>query len=646
LFEGYLRLIDISEKDGEKSYNINLYSEAVALADLLKDLTFNDIDLTELNGDYTPTNIKNSWSGTWNLDQALGIGSFAGNHLDTTTNVIKFPFVDWEHQYTIDAGGFPEVPECGGTFRPWIKLKYLIDRIFHQELAPGVPFPFRYKSNFFDSVVFSDLYMDFNWGDAQEPQVFANTFGLTLPGDVSIALTTFSTINFFHFGQLVNLQGYAPLPPTVTYSSGVFEPTTNNQTFTVSFTIKAKRLGFGLSYEPEMQWKHTEASGNVNIVYTHAYPNTMAISQTFVGSFTVVMNLGDTLECQFRAVGGNPYKIEDGTTGGFGLFFNQLVQISTSATQTTSNSLLKSLRGELKQWEFLKGIMTMFNLVAIPDKGDKNNIIIEPYADIFVDNPAGTSLANRGILHDWTEKIDISQIKLMPLTELDKTTIFKFVEEDDDYAFNVYKNSTGGHLYGSKVFDASGFTLLQGTKEIIAEPFAATFVKPLMSQYPDLITPAIYSYSDGDGTSEGFDNAPRICYNNGIKTLGSCTYSIPGAGGGAGIPAEDEYLQFSHVNPLPNTLGGTDYHFGECQLAPGVGDPSTDNLYNTYWAPYFNELYNPNTRIMSLKVNLKAGDISRFNLFDKVMIKNRAYRVNKINYKPNDLATVEFILVN
>jgi hypothetical protein len=316
------------------------------------------------------------------------------------------------------------------------------------------------------------------------------------------------------------------------------------------------------------------------------------------------------------------------------------------ATQTTSNGLLKSLRGELGQWEFLKGIMTMFNLVAIPDKGDKNNIIIEPYADVFVNNSAGTSLADRGILHDWTDKVDISQIKLLPLTELNKMTVFKFVEDDDDYAFNVYKNSTGGHLYGSKVYDASGFTILQGTKEIVAEPFAATFVKPLMTQYPDLITPAIYSYSAGDGTSEGFDNAPRICYNNGIKTLGSCTYSIPASGGGSGIAAETTYLQFSHVNPLPNTLGGTDYHFGECQLAPGVGDPSTDNLYNTYWAPYFNELYNPNTRIMTLKVNLKAGDISKFNLYDTVMIKNRAYRVNKINYKPSDLATVEFILVN
>ena len=64
-----------------------------------------------------------------------------------------------------------------------------------------------------------------------------------------------------------------------------------------------------------------------------------------------------------------------------------------------------------------------------------------------------------------------------------------------------------------------------------------------------------------------------------------------------------------------------------------------------YWRPYFNELYNPDTRTMTLKVNLSPGDINTFKFFDTVFIKNRLFRVNKIDYKPNDLATVEFILI-
>jgi hypothetical protein len=52
-----------------------------------------------------------------------------------------------------------------------------------------------------------------------------------------------------------------------------------------------------------------------------------------------------------------------------------------------------------------------------------------------------------------------------------------------------------------------------------------------MSQFSDFITPAIYSYNADDGTSEGFENSPRIMYNNGVKTLTSCTYYIPAQNG-------------------------------------------------------------------------------------------------------------------
>ena len=116
------------------------------------------------------------------------------------------------------------------------------------------------------------------------------------------------------------------------------------------------------------------------------------------------------------------------------------------------------------------------------------------------------------------------------MTDLNKKTIFKFVEDEDDFAFMNYKRQVGGHLYGSKKYDASEFTILAGEDEIIAEPFAATVIKPLMPQYPDLITPAIYSYNSNDDTSEGFENRPRIMFNNGVKpTVDS--YFIPAQNG-------------------------------------------------------------------------------------------------------------------
>ena len=49
VFKGFLRLIDANEKEGEVSYNINLYSESVALKDVLEKRKIGDIDFSELS---------------------------------------------------------------------------------------------------------------------------------------------------------------------------------------------------------------------------------------------------------------------------------------------------------------------------------------------------------------------------------------------------------------------------------------------------------------------------------------------------------------------------------------------------------------------------------------------------------------------
>lgn len=95
LFEGYLKLIDIQDKVGEISYNVNLYSEVVALADVLKDKKISDLDFNELNHQYNKDNIKNSWNSNLGLEliSPLPTTSFAydaGLGINNT-DVLKYP---------------------------------------------------------------------------------------------------------------------------------------------------------------------------------------------------------------------------------------------------------------------------------------------------------------------------------------------------------------------------------------------------------------------------------------------------------------------------------------------------------------------------------------------------------------------------
>ena len=620
LFEGFLRLIEVTDKEDEISYNVNLYSEVVALADFLKDKTIADINLDELNHPYNKTQIKYSWN-----DGTTGITYSNPNTsgFRDAYRTVKYPFIDWTHQYTLDGDGKPELPNLESSFRPFINVKYLVNRIFQDS-------PFTYTSEFFDADDFGNLYMDFNWGGTTMP-VDSNTFsaswrysGTPYPGDGSFQILPLipETLAGGFPGSVV--------PPNYNTSTYIITATTDNEIYEISYrwifeTSLSSGSGVG-------QWVHTEAGGAVNIINNANFGISSLFGQ-YSGNLVIALNTGDTLQAQFNSAATTQLKQ---------LAVSQCTFVVSSAT-VTSSTLLTS-RGEIKQWEFLKGFITMFNLVTLPDEDNPNNIKIEPYQDVFINSASSVQL-------DWTDKIDVSEMKLNPLTDLKKDTIFKFVEDDDDYNINQYKFATNGYMYGSQKFQAGNeFNILEGEEEITAEPFAATMVRPLMTQYFDLIIPTIYSMDDS-GVCEPFDNAPRILYNNGVKDSGT-SYYIPAQNGVAGSAAETDFLQFSHLSDVPTvvttppaTSDTRDFHFGICQLVNGLGTPTANNLFNMYWLPYYSELYNPDTRTMVIKVNLTPADINTFKFNDTVYIKNRVFRVNKIDYKPNDLATVEFILI-
>ena len=632
LFEGYLRLLDVTDKEGEISYNVNLYAEVIALADTLQDRVFRDLDFTEIEHEYNRTQIKNSWNdGTAGQTTPIAWTNSGTSGFRTNFETVKYPFVDWDHQILIGpgtsgTGANPDNPRYTALeqiFRPFISIKYLVDRIFEAT-------DFTYESAFFDTTDFKKLFMDFNWGANDTSTIPTIGYYNIVAGVPPIIWATTTYQNF----QLNDINFSADL----NYDSvnHRFEALNDNTQYNLETYVAIGQVsGWGAT----IRLTHKDSAGNVLNVYGSNYSNStyyvfLEISQN------VLLQQGDTLQVEYKADSLNSYWQYP--------YINDNIIASIGQGLATTDSLLQNLRGELGQWDFLKGLITMFNLVTLVDEDNPNNILIEPYTDVFIPtattlNPlTGNTLANRGIQHDWTDKIDVSEMKLTPLTDLNKKTIFKFVEDDDDYSFNQYKNQVGGHLYGSKKFNAGNeFNILDGEEEVIAEPFAATVVKPLMDNYPLFIVPSIYAINND--VEEGFENSPRIMYNNGIKPTGA-SYYIPEQNG---VVSSNEYnyLQFSHIKDSGLSISGArDFHFGECQLL-GNQVSTVNNLFNLYWLPYYSELYNPNTRTMTLKVNLSPADINTFKFNDRVFIKNRVFRVNKIDYKPNDLATVEFILI-
>ena len=631
IFKGFLKLIDIVNKDGEISYNVNLYSESIILVDVLQNKLFRDLDFDELTHDYNKTNITASWydSTGITLAEPLGLSSFAYDAAlgVNNTTVLKYPFVDWTGNLSVDnTTNYPILNKLEDAFRPFIQCKYIVDKIFNDA-------GFTFTSTFLDSSTFTNLFMDFNWGAGDMPiEVNSNA----VVGNYN------NTTEHYAGSSYTNLRLTFPTTSlaSVNYDTSTHKITSvnNNSEYVIDYDYQvAVKNG-----QPTVQtrWLVTRTDGTTQEIdlippiqlspfNTYNYP----------GQFTVTLNTGDTLEAQFKSSIANmfyqDYNILISSTA--------TVNITRNITAVTESTLLNNLRGDLGQWEFIKGFINMFNLIIRQDETNPTNLLIETYDTVFNDIDKGLSLSERNIVNDWTNKIDASEIKLTPL-DLAKETIFDYIEDDKDFAANLYKN-TFVEPYGSKTFNARGNTIFVESAEVSATPFAATIVKPLFDYTPQFLTPAIYS-SDG-GVYQSFDNKPRILYKTSASPFtmtDGTSYSIPAQNGVTGTGTETKFLKFSHTTDLPPLSTSLDLNFSP-HLLIGISGNTLNSLYQQYWSNYFDELYNFDTKTMTVKVNLNAADITQFDFRNKVMIQNRAFRVNKIDYKPNDLSTVEFILI-
>jgi hypothetical protein len=623
LFEGYLKMIDISDKSGEISYNVNLYSEAIALSDVLSLKTFSDLDFSELQHDYQKENIYRSWYDSAPYTPMTYINPNTSGFRDSYST-LKYPFIDWAHQIirtpynppNSAIEGMPEVLDLQGVFRPCINVKYLLDRIFQDS-------PYSYQSEFFESDLFTKLYMDFSWGE--------NISGVEETSGIydTYLIQWCTTASFTH------IQVYSDFDPQMNYLANGFTALADGQSYELSAEIQWENVAGSPDQYVETRWAKYNSSGTLIDTYDYINANVIqAYPPPRNTSASIVCNdAGDYIQLQWKA-----------STNNWDLYLGDndatcTISGSTGTLVMTTNTLLQTLRGELNQWEFLKGLINMFNIVTMPHPNNPEKIIFEPYYNMFLDNDDSKEL-------NWTDKVDVAEIKLTPLTDLNKITKFRYAEDEDDYTASAVKASTGGHPYGALDYIAPSFSfdLLTGEEEISAEPFATSVPKAL-TNIPDvseLVTPAIYSVSD-DGESQPFENSPRLFYNNGIKSVGSGSYYIP-SWNSFSSANWTEFLQFSHLTDIPTGSTTIDINYETQQTLSNIGT-TTANLFNLFWLPYYKELYNPDTRIMTLKVNLTPSDVNDFNFYDTVMIKNRIYRVNKIDYKPNDLAKVEFILI-
>ena len=609
VLEGFLRLLNVVDKDTEVTYNVVLFNDVANIIETLADATINDLDFTDIDHELTPTNIVQSWFGL----TALSAGG--------TTDKVYYPLIN-DGQIYVDAANL-YMRSYKDNYILNVSLKYVIDKIF--EYAG-----FSYDSSFFNSDYFKDIFFDIgkdnNASDFFDATITATVGSGTDSVGVNAGTNIGSSLDAATVIDFVNESG--DTDGNFNHDTSVFTAPYDcyvNVEYTVKiFNEQTAMYGVLRLFGNDTQLGQVfvnDAIGDQDDGQGGSFFVPEVVTHTFTGSIFVAS--GDTLTLQFVSPLA-PLMVA-----------NTDASLTLQILDASTNSKIKANRGDIKLSDILKDVVTAFNLTL---ESKQNNLLkIEPYNDFITTN-----------VIDWTKKINSNEFVIEPI-EIPKRIDFLHAEDSDDYYHERYKAAQNS-IYGSQVLEFDVDSTEVSTIELSV--FAAPFTKELDNTNINLQHIA----TDNGEELEAFDNAPRLIFKN---PNGFETNFVIQDETGAIFGSEYEFINngtaydgsTDNNPPLPQVqTNGNSLLFGFTNTIyiPTLANIPTNTLFNKYWFKYINEKFNvTDGLILKAEFNLKPTDIYNFSFADIVKIKDQHYRVNKIEYNTDrtNLAKVELLRI-
>lgn len=630
LERGYLQLISVN-KNEQSSVSDELITFTGVIKDDAGDFFTNisnkyltDLDFSDLVHEFNATNVINSFT-------------------HTVADGYKYPL-----PYT-PTNNIP-IKE----FKPAIYAKTYLDRIFARAGKS-------YTWNDLSNCRFDKLLIPYN-GDGSRINIDA--YKVAFDKSVSHSGT--------HISGVVNINNQQPLV-SVTETidvAGIFNPTTGQYTapfyvatgesINVSANVSryfaltnpigsSARIKYQDQNTSPAQWVAGSAQYTVGLfayrngVQVAATPisqkvinSVLASGTTVIENDSVVVNLsitglnqGDIITFRIRYV--NQFvqgKWVNNTTNA-----NVAVQYSFSnsafltVTPSENNTGLfadidfsKMIPNQIKQSDFVKSILTMYNLFAIPDPSQPDNIILINRDDYY----------DSGAQKDWTKKTANNREKTIQfLPDLTAKKMQLSYKDDSDEVNKFYKQGTN-ETFGQVEYSFDN-EYIKGIdrKEIIFSPT------------PSAVTSfgAIVPMLSGSAPKTNI----RILIDNGAQSSTMPINIIQYTGS---VFSSSTYAQASHFeNPATPSF---DINFGLCDYyLYSIESPTGNNLYNLYWRRTLAQLNKG--KMLTAYFNLDESDIQSLKLNDKIFVERAWWNINRvIDYNANDkqLTKVELISVD
>jgi hypothetical protein len=668
IFTGLLRLSAVVENPNYTDYEVYIMGQVGDFASEIRNITLQDLQWDDLQHKLSYSAITKSWEAKNNDVDGL----FGGKILYPMINY-GLPYVDngstaspipgftytFGEEYSFDQST-QSVPEY--IWKPSIRVKEVINRIFAKT-------DYNVISEFFETDYFKSMYMD----TFQNGQLGVTVASAVTNQNIFKVYMRPSTV--FTFGSAgarpLNFQtfrgdGYDPLNnfvlgPGVSSSIDPPNPPFNTNYFRVPFAGNYA-WNFRFNYDD-----NNVCGGDIDFqIYARKGGDLSTLDSQ--PPFAV----SDLYQLPTCGADASVNWFFSGVCG-TGEYVRLYVDLKSSSTRGKQLRFLPyneySITSEAPMWdlystpllfepqnvnirlglqqinciEFLKGLITLFNLVVIQDEVSQS-IIIEPFNWYY-------NQSDR-IKKDWTQRLDLnSTYRIEPLSfDLPKELNFTWTKGSEEYLNKLFEDANK-FQYGRFKYTSTN-NLLAGEQNYEV-PFAAT-PTTVVNGADNFIIPAVYRELNTTikttGATSGYtyttlqpySNKPhlffwtgnRFCYKDEFKQVQGTWYLSSGA-----TPIEQTtYPCVSHLSSLdiqiPNLISDLNFKstfdfFGNYNPLPVQF--TQYNLWNLFWEDYVENNYSNETRRLSGRFLLRPTDIYETSLTDRIFVKDSFYRIEKIN---------------
>jgi hypothetical protein len=575
--EGSIELMSVDMKNGKaRAYEVVFFSAGVNLKDLFGEDELTDLDLSAYDHAYEGGIIRGAMEGTTPL------------HSGNVIYPLISPVNDWFYDSASSAHDDNDIAyhttnDTHGLhyydLKPAIRISKLIDAI---ESKYGITF----TSTFFSNSKFTDLFL---WAHRREGYMFLN-----------------------------QKDGW---------KAQVIDFTAKTGDFNLSDDTTTNAVG-----NSGIIWEYSVLSADdyqvhffVNGVYetSRSHSGQVSFEQVYISG----LKGGDKVQMRFSPPAdwdGSSVTLGQVICEGRTLFGNNFIftceRLTTQTFETNVN--MSNQMPEQKVYDFILGLVKMFNLVIEPTSRTKFNV--EPLDDWYA----------LGSNYDITDHVDISSEKIMK-PELNRRISFKY-QEAGSYIEEAYRNANGGIGYGDLRAD---FTFDGG--ELTAE---STFE---LMQYQKLDDPSngVVNFLVGksiDKEGKPYIGEPVIFYSPSTLNISAYPIGFLDETGLTTTPTNQVYLCGNINNRVAADV--TQMLTYGLEVDPLHEQSFSQTLYNQFWEDYITDLYSVSRRVYQMKAILPFKVASKLRMNDKLDINGRRYVINEIQINlRTEEATLELL---